>query len=70
MLSWFTLGEEISKCLFLGAWFCNLLNAVQEANTFDCIHQRVNILYLFEYKSHVCISRTPIFDMKNWTKFF
>ena len=26
--------------------------------------------YSFEYKTHACISRTPIFDMKNRAKFF
>ena len=30
----------------------------------------LNLPYLFIYKSHACISRTPIFNTKNSTKFF
>ena len=29
----------------------------------------LNLPYLFEHKSHACTSRTPIFNMKNSTKF-
>ena len=32
--------------------------------------EKIQLPYLFEYKSHACVSRTPIFDVKNSTKFF
>ena len=40
---------------------------------FIVVHRDFKVLhlpYLFEYKSHACISRTLIFDMKNRTKLF
>ena len=62
---------------FVSAWRHKSASYLCKKQVFENCHWRTfashgtnYLMYLFEFKSNVCISRIPIFDIKNSAKFF